>query len=102
MSKIRHTMPQEFFTVGSLFGLTSGDLFYKIAKTIIITSLTPNSTSTPKKAEKRSIRELAERLGMTETTIKTVRTEYTTKGFEDVLYRKKRVVSKISRKIMMM
>jgi len=30
-------MPQEFFTVGSLFGLTSADLFYKIAKAIIIT-----------------------------------------------------------------
>lgn len=49
--------------------------------------------------EKRSIRELAERLGTTETTIKTVRTEYATKGFETALYRKKRVVSKVSRKI---
>ncbi len=55
--------------------------------------------SDTEKAEKRSIRELAERLGTTETTIKTVRTEYATKGFEAALYRKKRVVSKVSRKI---
>lgn len=55
--------------------------------------------SDAEKAEKCSIRELAERLGTTETTIKTVRTEYATKGFEAALYRKKRVVSKVSRKI---
>ena len=55
--------------------------------------------SDAEKNEKRSIRELAERLGTTETTIKTVRTEYATKGFEAALYRKKRVVSKVSRKI---
>mgnify|MGYP002626245483 CR=1 FL=1 len=43
--------------------------------------------------EKVSIRELAERLGTTETTIKTVRTEYATNGLEAALYRKKRVVT---------
>ena len=40
--------------------------------------------------EKLSIRELAERLGTTETTIKTVRTEYATEGFETALYRRER------------
>lgn len=40
--------------------------------------------------EKLSIRELAERLGTTETTIKTVRTEFATKGFETALYRRER------------
>ena len=43
--------------------------------------------------EKVSIRELAERLGTTETTIKTVRTEYATNGLEAAIYRKKRVVT---------
>ena len=43
--------------------------------------------------EKVSIRELTERLGTTETTIKTVRTEYATNGLEAALYRKKRVVT---------
>ena len=43
--------------------------------------------------EKVSIRELAERLGTTETTIKTVRTEYATNGLEAALYRKKRVIT---------
>ena len=40
--------------------------------------------------EKLSIRELAERLGTTETTIKTVRTEFSAEGFETALYRRER------------
>ena len=40
--------------------------------------------------EKLSIRELAERLGTTETTIKTVRTEFDVEGFETALYRRER------------
>lgn len=40
--------------------------------------------------EKQSIRELAEKLGTTETTIKTVRTEYATQGLDAALYRKER------------
>lgn len=40
--------------------------------------------------EKLSIRELAERLGTTETTIKTVRTEFAVEGFETALYRRER------------
>ena len=48
---------------------------------------------------KTSIRELAEKLHTTETTIKTVRTEYATKGLEDALYRKKRASSKYNSKI---
>ena len=41
-------------------------------------------------AEKVSIRELAERLESTETTIKTVRTAFATEGFETALYRRER------------
>lgn len=40
--------------------------------------------------EKQSIRELAEKLGTTETTIKTVRMEYVTQGLDAALYRKER------------
>ena len=43
-------------------------------------------------ANKMSIRELAERLGTTETTIKTVRAEYAASGLESALYRKPRVM----------
>ena len=48
---------------------------------------------------KRSIRELAEELQTTETTIKTVRTEFATKGIEETVFRKKRVVPIQTRKI---
>ena len=41
--------------------------------------------------EKVSIRALAEMLGTTETTIKTVRTEYAGSGMDAALYRKKMV-----------
>lgn len=44
--------------------------------------------------EKVSIRALAEMLGTTETTIKTVRTEYAGSGMEAALYRKKMVMPK--------
>ncbi|MCI6767118.1 MAG: helix-turn-helix domain-containing protein [Lachnospiraceae bacterium] len=42
-------------------------------------------------AEKQSIRELAERLGTTETTVKTVRTVFATQGLDAALYRKERL-----------
>ncbi len=48
---------------------------------------------------KVSIRELANRLQTTETTIKTVRTEYATLGLEAALYRKKRSSTKYRTKI---
>ena len=49
--------------------------------------------------EKVSIRELAERLGTSDTTIQTVRTEYATEGLESALYRKKRINTQYNRKI---
>ena len=52
--------------------------------------------------EKQSIRELAETLGTTETTIKTVRTEFATQGLDAALYRKerpKKVTSEIEQAI---
>lgn len=44
--------------------------------------------------KKISIRELAEMLGTTETTIKTVRTEYANSGMDAALFRKKMVMPK--------
>ena len=44
--------------------------------------------------KKVSIRELAEMLGTTETTIKTVRTEYANSGMDAALFRKKMVMPK--------
>ena len=44
--------------------------------------------------KKTSIRELSEMLGTTETTIKTVRTEYANSGMEAALFRKKMVMPK--------
>lgn len=49
--------------------------------------------------ERLSIKKLAEMLGTTDTTIKTVRTEYVNVGVEAAVYRKKRVVSVHARKI---
>lgn len=49
--------------------------------------------------EKVSIKKLAKLLGTTDTTIQTVRTEYASDGVESAVYRKKRVVSRTSRKI---
>ena len=43
--------------------------------------------------EKLSIKKLAERLGTTDTTIQTVRTEYATAGLQAAVYRKERVVT---------
>ena len=50
-------------------------------------------------ANKLSIRELAEKLHTTETTIKTVRTECAKMGAEAALYRKKRTSTKYKTKI---
>lgn len=49
--------------------------------------------------EKLSIKKLAQMIGTTDTTIQTVRTEYAIDGLEAALYRKKRVVSRTTRKI---
>ena len=49
--------------------------------------------------EKMSMRKLADRLGTTDTTIQTVRTEYATEGLEAALYRKTRVVTSVNRRI---
>lgn len=49
--------------------------------------------------EKYSIPKLAEKLGTTHTTVQTVRTAYATGGLEEAVFRKKRTVEAINRRI---